>query len=270
MNKKLKFFDELKTTENLKQKILNQTINKKVESQLKFKRLPKLAYSLVVVILISFISCTVVYAASYIRTFFINKTVDDNGWHKQSFIVDKPAVLKDINSFDCKQGMVLEEIEKKLGLEFINNDRHNNIIDSCEIKKTNDGKVEYVSLDIYEYVDYSAENNKINGYDSNRENIEGYNKGKHISLNISFMTSNASSEVKEIFSNMNEVKSDNEIYGKEIQLDNLSIIAYYYCPFGSRDGRCKISTNVIIVYNNVVYTFNAQGVSLENILEDIK
>ena len=112
MNKKLKFFDELKTTENLKQKILNQTINKKVESHLKFKRLPKLAYSLGVVILISFMSCTVVYAASYIRTFFINKTVDDNGWHKQSFIVNKPAVLKDINSFDCKQGMKLEEIEK--------------------------------------------------------------------------------------------------------------------------------------------------------------
>lgn len=39
MNKKLKFFDELKTTENLKQKIISQTINNKTESQLKFKRL---------------------------------------------------------------------------------------------------------------------------------------------------------------------------------------------------------------------------------------
>jgi len=268
MNKKLKFFYELKTTENLKQKILNQTINNKKE--IKFKKAPKLAYGLGVFVLISFISCTVVFAASYIRTFFINKTVDENGWYKQSFVVDKPAVLKDINSFNCKQGMKLEEIEKSLGLEFINNDRHNNIIDSCEIKTTNDGKVESVSLDIYEYVDFSAENNKIGGYDSNRDNIEGYNKGKHISLNISFMTSNASSEVKEIFSNLNEVGSDNEIYGKEIQLDNLNTIAYYYCPFGSRDGRCKISTNIIIVHNNIVYTFTAQGVTLDNILENIK
>lgn len=268
MNKKLKFFDELKTTENLKQKILNQTIN--IEKGIKPKKTIKLAYGLGVFVLILFISCTVVFAAGYIRTFFINKTVDENGWYKQSFVVDKPAVLNDIKSFDCKQGMKLEEIEKYLGLEFINNDRYNNIIDSCEIKTTNDGKVEYVSLDIYEYVDFSAENNKIDGYDSDRDDIEGYNKGKHISLNISFMTSNASSEVKEIFSNLNEVGSDNEIYGKEIQLDKLNTIAYYYCPFGSRDGRCKISTNVIIVHNNIVYMFNAQGVSLDNILEVIK
>lgn len=270
MNKKLKFFDELKTTENLKQKIISQTINNKTESQLKFKRLPKLAYSLGIVILISFISCTVVFAASYISTFFINKTVDENGWHKQSFVVDKPAVLKDINLFNCKQGMKLEELEKYLGLEFINNDKHNNIIDSCEIRTTKNDKVESVSLDIYEYVDFSAENKKIDGYDSNRDNIEGYNKGKHISLNISFMTSNASYEVKEIFSNLNEVGSDAEIYGKEIQLEDLNTIAYYYCPFGSRDGRCKISTNVIIVHNNIVYMFTGQGVSLDNIIKNIK
>lgn len=268
MNKKLKFFDELKTSEHLKQKILNQTIDDKKE--IKIKKLHKLAYGLGVFVLMSFISCTVVFAASYIRTFLINRTVDENGWHKQSFAVNEPAVLKDINSFDCKQGMKLEEIEKYLGLTFINNDKHNNIVDSCEIMTTNDGKVEYVSLDIYEYVDFSAENNKIDGYDSNRDNIIGYNKGKHISLNISLMTSNASSEVKEIFSNLNEVGSDAEIYGKEIQLKNLNTTAYYYCPFGSRDGRCKVYTYVIIVHNNVVYTFNTQGVSLEKILEEIK
>ena len=268
MNKKLKFFDELKTPENLKQKILRQTINNEKEKI--NKKAPKLAYGIGVFVLISFISCTVVFAVSYIRTFFINKTVDENGWHKQSFVVDKPAILKDINSFDCKQGMELEKIEEYLGLEFINNDRHNNIIDSCSIKTTNDGKVESISLDIYEYVDFSAENNKIDGYDSNRENIVGYNKGKHISLNISFMTSNASFEVKEIFSNLNELGSDNEIYGKEILLDDLNTIAYYYCPYGSRYGRCKLYTSVILVHENIVYTINSQGVSLEDILEVIK
>lgn len=268
MNKKLKFFDELKTTENLKQKILNQTINNKKE--IKFKKVPKLAYGLGVFVLISFISCTVVFAASYIRTFFINKSVDENGWHKQSFAVEQPAITKDIYSFDCKKGMKLEEIEKKLEIDFINNKRHNNIIDSCEIKTTTEGKIESVSLDIYEYVDFSAENNKIDGYDSNRENLEGYNRGKHISLNISLMTSNASAEVKEIFSNLNEVGSDNEIYGKEIELENLNTTAYYYCPFGSRNGRCKVYTFVVIVHDNVIYTFDTQGVSLDKILEEIK
>jgi len=268
MNKKLKFFYELKTTENLKQKILNQTINNKKE--IKFKKAPKLAYGLGVFVLISFISCTVVFAASYIRTIFINKSVDENGWNKQSFIVKQPAVLEDINSFNCKKGMKLEELEKILGIDFINNKRHNNIIDSCEIKTTTDGKVESVSLDIYEYVDFSTENNKIDGYDSNRENLKGYNKGKHISLNISLMTSNASTEVKEIFSNLNEVGSDNEIYGKEIELENLNTTAYYYCPYGNRNGRCKVYTYVVIVHNNVVYTFNTQGVSLDKIIEEIK
>lgn len=268
MNKKLKFFDELKTTENLKQKILNQTINNKKE--IKFKKVPKLAYGLGVFVLISFISCTVVFAASYIRTFFINKSVDENGWHKQSFAVEQPAITEDIYSFDCKKGMKLEELEKKLGIDFINNKRHNNIIDSCEIKTTTEGKIESVSLDIYEYVDFSAENNKIDGHDSNRENLEGYNRGKHISLNISLMTSNASAEVKEIFSNLNEVGSDNEFYGKEIELENLNTTAYYYCPFGSRNGRCKVYTFVVIVHDNVIYTFDTQGVSLEKILEEIK
>lgn len=268
MNKKLKFFDELKTTENLKQKILNQTINNKKE--IKFKKVPKLAYGLGVFVLISFISCTMVFAASYIRTFFINKSVDENGWHKQSFAVELPAITEDIYYFDCKKGMKLEEVEKNLGIDFINNKRHNNIIDSCEIKTTTEGKIESISLDIYEYVDYSAENDKIDGYDSNRENLEGYNSGKHISLNISLMTSNASAEVKEIFSNLNEVGSDNEIYGKEIELENLNTTAYYYCPFGSRNGRCKVYTFVVIVHDNVIYTFETQGVSLDKILEEIK
>ena len=267
-NKKYQFFDRLETSDILKQKILDKTINNN-ETKIK-KIMPyKLAYTFLMVVLVSFVTCTVVFAASYIRTFLINKTVDDNGWHKQSFIVEQPAVLEDVNSFDCNKGMKLDELEKVLGIDFINNKRHNTIIDSCEIKTTVDGKVESVSLDIYEYVDFSAENNKIDGYDSNRENVEGYNKGKHISLNISLMTSNASSEVKNNFLNLNEVGSDNEIYGKEIQLNNLNTTAYYYCPFGSREGKCKLYTYVIIVYNNVVYTFNAQGVSLEEILESI-
>lgn len=269
-NKKFEFFDSLKTSDKLKQKILDKTIYSKSEIEIKNRKVYKLAYTLCTAIIVSLLTCTVVFAASYIRTIFINKSVDENGWHKQSFIVEEPAVLEDINFFDCKKGMKLEELEKILGIDFINNKQHNNIIDSCEIKTTADGKVESISLDIYEYVDFSTENNKIDGYDSNRENIKAYNKGKHISLNISLMTSNASTEVKEIFSNLNEVGSDNEIYGKEIELENLNTTAYYYCPYGSRNGRCKVYTYVVIVYDNVIYTFNTQGVTLDNILEYIK
>ena len=84
------------------------------------------------------------------------------------------------------------------------------------------------------------------------------------------MTTNASIKLKENFSNLNEVGSDNEIYGKEIELENLNTTAYYYCPYGSRNGRCKVYTYVVIVYDNVIYTFNTQGVTLDNILEEIK
>lgn len=38
---------------------------------------------------------------------------------------------------------------------------------------------------------------------------------KHISLNISFMTSNATPEVKSSFKNLNVVGSDYEIYTKK-------------------------------------------------------
>ena len=268
--KEFQFFDSLKTSDKLKQKILDKTIYNTFETKIKNKKLYKLAYTFCMTIIISLLTCTVVFAASYIRTIFINKSVDENGWHKQSFVVEQPAITEDISTFECKKGMKLEELEKILGIDFINNKRHNNIIDSCEIKSTAEGKIESVSLDIYEYVDFSAENNKIDGYDSNRENLEGYNRGKHISLNISLMTSNASSEVKNNFKNLNEVGSDNEIYGKEIELEKLNTTAYYYCPFGSRNGRCKLYTFVVIVHDNVIYTFDTQGVTLENILEHIK
>ena len=269
-NKNFQFFDNLKTSDKLKQKILDKTIYNTSEIKMKNKNLYKLAYTFCMTIIISLLTCTVVLAASYIKTFLINKSVDENGWHKQSFAVEYPAITEDISTFECKKGMRLEELEKILGIDFINNESHNSIIDSCEIKSTDEGKIESISLDIYEYVDFSAENNKIEGYDSNRENIEGYNRGKHISLNISLMTSNASVEVKETFKNLNEVGSDNEIYGKEIELENLNTMAYYYCPFGSRNGRCKVYTFVVIVHDNVIYTFDTQGVTLENILEYIK
>lgn len=269
-NKNFQFFDSLKTSDKLKQKILDRTIYNTSETKIKNKKSYKLAYTFCMTIIVSLLTCTMVFAASYIRTFFINKSVDENGWHKQSFAVEQPAITDDIYSFECKKGMKLEEVEKNLGIDFINNKQHNNIIDSCEIKTTTEGKIESISLDIYEYVDYSDENNKIDGYDSNRENLEGYNRGKHISLNISLMTSNASAEVKEIFSNLNEVGSDNEIYGKEIELESLNTTAYYYCPFGSRNGRCKLYTFVVIVHDNVIYTFDTQGVSLDKILEEIK
>ena len=63
MNKKLKFFDELKTTENLKQKILSQTINN--QKEIKIKKFPKLVYRLGVFVLISFISCTAYFSVPH-------------------------------------------------------------------------------------------------------------------------------------------------------------------------------------------------------------
>ena len=50
-NKTFTFYDNLKTSDNLKQRILNQTINKR---ETKFKKMPKLAYTISLILLVSF------------------------------------------------------------------------------------------------------------------------------------------------------------------------------------------------------------------------
>lgn len=95
-NKKFQFFDSLTTSDKLKQKILDNTINNKSDIEIKNRKVYKLAYTLCMAIIISLLTCTVVFAAGYIRSIFINKSVDENGWHKQLFTVEQPAVLENI------------------------------------------------------------------------------------------------------------------------------------------------------------------------------
>ena len=268
MNKKLKFFNELKTTENLKQKIISQTIDKKTESQLKFKRFPKLAYSLVIIGLISFISCTVVFAATYIHTYVLSIRKDKDGTIHQSIVVKEPVNIKDIDNFSCEKGKALEEIEDTLEIKFVNNAKYNSIIDKCDTQKNDIGKTESISLYIYDYVDYSKENSKIKGYDSDYDNnVSGYLNGKHIGLTISFMTINASDEVKEKFANLNYVETGFKMETKEIIFDDINVLAHYYEPI--RPGSGRFTTYVVFVHNNIVYTFQGYRVSVEEIIKVI-
>lgn len=268
-NKRFQFFDELKTSENLKQKILNQTINNnEFESKIRIKKMSNLAYGFCVFLLVSFISCTVVLAATYIHTYVLNIRTDKDGTIHQSLVVKETVSIKDVDDFSCEKGNSLEEIGDTLGVKFVNNTKYNSIIDNCDVQINKNGKIESMSLYVYEYVDFSKENSKIDGYDSNIDNATGYFKGKHIGLTISFMTPNASDEVKEKFSNLNYVETGFEMETKEIKFDNLNVVAHYYSPMRPESNR--FFTYVVFVHNNIVYTFQGYRVSVEDIINVIK
>lgn len=268
-NKKLQFFDNLQTSENLKQKILNQTINNdEFDSNVRIKKMPKLAYGFCVLILVSFISCAVVFAATYIHSYVLNIRKDDEGNYHQTLVVKETISIKDVDNFSCGKNNSLKEIGDTLGIQFVNNTKYNNLIDNCDVQINKDGKIESMSLYVYEYVDFSKENNKIDEYDSNIDNAIGYFKGKHIGLTISFMTQNASDEVKEKFTNLNEVVTSQEMEVKEIKLTNLNVIAHSYRPI--RSERNRFFTYVVFVHNNIVYTFSGYRVSVEDIINVIQ
>lgn len=269
-NKRLQFFDELKTSENLKQKILNQTINNtEIETKINIRKIPKLAYGLCIFVLLSFVSCTVVLAATYIHTYILNVRNDKEGNYHQTLVVKDPVAINNIDNFSCNKGNSLEQIGDTLGLKFVNNTKYNSIIDKCDVQTNEDGKIESMSLYVYDYVDYSRENYKIDGYDSDFDNnVIGYFKGKHIGLTISFMTPNASNEVKEKFSNLNEVVTSEEMKVKEIKFDNLNVIAHSYSPI--RPEKNRFFTYVVFVHNNIVYTFSGYRVSAEDIISVIQ
>ena len=264
-NKTFTFYDNLKTSDNLKQRILNKTINKK-ETQ--FRRIPKLAYTISLILLVSFISCSIVFAAIYMCTTTFTKSIDENGDYHQGIVLKDPVEIKDDGTFEISQGMTLADIENALDIQFADNIDKSSIVNECDIKRNDDGKIESVEILIDDYVDYSAENSKRKGFDSNKDNYEGWLNGKHLSLYISFMTPYASSEVKEKFGNLYDAyAADVETEPIEIKLNKVNAIAYYYNPFNSRHSLLNYAS---FTYNNIAYFYDGYLVSKEEVIDAIE
>lgn len=267
-NKKFQFFDSLQTSEKLKQKILDQTINDcKFKSKPVLTRMQKLAFTLSILFVISFVSCIGVLAVEIINTHLLKTTVGNDGNFYQTFELDNPVIINDVKNFKCK-GISLEEIGDSLGIEFIIDSRFNNIVDNCEIKTNKEGKLESAHLYIYDHKDYSEENNKIEEYDSNFENAIGWLKGKHLSLNISFMTQYASNDTKEEFKKLNETMTPYPMDTKLIELDNLGVTAYTYEPANRNPGR--FFTFVVFEKDNILYNYGGYRLLIDDLVNTIR
>lgn len=270
MNIKRKLNDaleQIKASDELDKRVMNSTIYKE-QKKMSFSKY-KLAYSFCIFILVMFISSTVVLAATYIYKYVLNVRQDSEGNYEQTLVVKEPVNINDVDNYRCSKGNSLEEIGENLGIKFMNNNKYNDIIDKCDVQINEEGKIESMSLYIYDYVDYSKENKKIKGYDDDFDNnVSGYLKGKHIGLTISFMTQNASNDVKEKFTNLNMVETGTEMEIKEIKFNDLNIIAHSYSPI--RPEKNRFFTYVVFVHNNIVYTFQGYRVSVEDIINVIQ
>lgn len=266
-NKKFQFFDSLQTSEELRQKILDKTINNNVvKHKFNIRKIPKLAYALSILLAIIFVGCTGALAFGLINTDLIKTTIGDDGNVYQTFELDEPVIINDVKNFKCK-GISLEEIGNSLGLQFAHDPKYNDIVDNCDIKTNEEGKVELVELYIYDHKDYSEENNKIEGYDSNFENAIGWHKGKHLGLTISFITQYATDEVKEEFAKSNETMTPHPMDTKVVELNNLGVTAYTYEPAHTKG---RFFTFVVFEQNNILYNYDGYRLQLDDLIDFVQ
>ena len=250
-NKTFTFYDNLKTSDNLKQRILNKTINKK---ETKFKRIPKLAYTISLILLVSFISCSIVFAAIYMSTTTFNKRVDDKGDYHQGIILKDPVEIKDDGTFEISQDTTLADIENDLDIQFADNIDKSSVVSTYDIKKNDDGKIEAVELFIRDYM--------ILG-DKYGQKVEP----SRIDLYIFFMTPNASEEIKTKFTNLYDyIDAWEEMKITEVKLNKINAIAYVYNPFNS-NSTPKLLNYAVFTYDNIAYYYQGITVKQEDMIE---
>lgn len=250
-NKTFIFYDNLKISDNLKQRILNKTINKK-ETQ--FRRIPKLAYTISLILLVSFISCSIVFAAIYMSTTTFKKSIDEYGDYHQGVVLKDPVEIKDDGTFEISQGMTLADIENALDIQFADNIDKSSVVNECDIKRNDDGKIESVELFIRNYI--------ILG-DKYGQKVEP----SRIDLYISFMTPNASEEIKNKFANLYDyIDAWEEMKTTEVKLDKINAIAYVYNPFNS-NSTPKLLNYAVFTYDNIAYYYQGITVKQEDLIE---
>lgn len=269
-NKKFTFYDNLKTSENLKQRILEKTFNNKKTN---FTKINKLVYTVSLILLVSIISCSIVFATIYTSTTTFNKKIDESGTYHQGVVLKDPVEIKDDGTFKCGQGMTLIDIENKLNMHFADNIDKTSTINNCNVTINNEGKIEAVYLRIDDYIDYNEENIQMDEDDNNKD----WFKSKHITLNISFMTQNASLDVKEKFNHLYDNETSEKKKVTETKLNTINAIAYSYTPYPNGAVGSTYNTKtpryynyVIFTYNNIVYFFNGFKVNCEDIIKTIE
>ncbi len=263
--------NKVKASNELDKKIFDSTINKQ-NSKLFVLQKPFFRKQTALIIVIAFFSViTIVAASEYVQRYILNKTIDEDGWFKQTVELSEPVIIDQNNNVTCDNITNLQDLEEKLGIEFaFNPEEYNSQINKCDIRYNETGEIESVEVSVFGFYNFDDYNKKI---DSNyKEDITNPNfmerneKLKILDVSIAFITPFASQETKEeLKSKLGRVTSNYEPENTEFYLPNINTYGYYNI-FPTKN--IPLSKNAIFVYNNIFYNFSGnRPITIEEILK---
>lgn len=263
--------NKVKASNELDKKIFDSTINKQ-NSKLFVLQKPFFRKQTALIIVIAFFSViTIVAASEYVQRYILNKTIDEDGWFKQTVELSEPVIIDQNNNVTCDNITNLQDLEEKLRIEFaFNPEEYNSQINKCDIRYNDIGEIESVEVSVFGFYNFDDYNKKI---DSNyKEDITNPNfmerneKLKILDVSIAFITPFASQETREeLKSKLGRVKSNYEPENTEFYLPNINTYGYYNI-FPTKN--IPLSKNAIFVYNNIFYNFSGnRPITIEEILK---
>ncbi len=263
--------NKVKASNELDKKIFDSTINKQ-NSKLFVLQKPFFRKQTALIIVIAFFSViTIVAASEYVQRYILNKTIDEDGWFKQTVELSESVIINQNNDVTCDNITNLQDLEEKLGIEFVfNPEEYNSQINKCDIRYNDEGEIESVEISIFGFYDFDDYNKKIDpNYKENITNsnyMERNEKLKILDASIAFITPVASQETKDELKNkLGRVTSNYEPENTEFYLPNINTYGYYNI-FPSKN--IPLSKNAIFVSNNIFYNFSGnRPITIDEILE---
>lgn len=263
--------NKVKASNELDKKIFDSTINKQ-NSKLFVLQKPFFRKQTALIIVIAFFSViTIVAASEYVQRYILNKTIDEDGWFKQTVELSESVIINQNNDVTCDNITNLQDLEEKLGIEFVfNPEEYNSQINKCDIRYNDEGEIESVEISIFGFYDFDDYNKKIDpNYKENITNsnyMERNRKLKMLDVLIAFITPVASQETKEeLGSKLGKIISNYEPENTEFYLSNINTYGYYNI---SPTKNIPLSKDAIFVYDNVFYHFTGnRPITIEEILK---
>ena len=274
-NKYKDSISKLHISEELERNILNMTVNK----EKKTKRIPRLAYTLGVILML-FTMCVGIVYAEEIKTFFTNITTTLSSENGDNIPIGDMAtveinqhVKKTIDEYDHPIVTTLKEVEKNFGIDILSSAKATSDTMSYTTGLSGD-KIGRVDIWYAGFIDYPIENSVINELDkclekntvikcgsSEKEYQELIRKRKSVSVLISFITEYADEGYIDAFK-----YGINAVGGKEkiqtYHIESLDVDAIIY---GVDWTETRLTAT--FVYNNMLYDFVGANMSYDEFIE---
>lgn len=264
-------FSNICASKSFDERVLKATVYKSKKSCTS-KKIIYVKKSLITAIVLLCFIATGVTAKEIVHKYILNKEKINEEIYKQSVELDYPVTVIQDNDNSCDNLKSIEDIEKKLGVNFVFNfQKYNYIIDKCDIKKDEKENIESVKVTITEFYDFSEDNKEIDEKFNENFTVEEYmywnSKRKIITLSISFMTQSASKNTKEEFKNLEEVRGNTELNNTEFYIKSLNTYGFYFILPSER---VALSKTAIFIHENILYELTANSqVTIEELLEII-